>query len=125
MTENSENTTPSLSQYFASEDQSDFTSKLSDASSKLNSLKLEDNHFQPANKNEPVVCRLFSENITQSKDPTAPFFDYFGSGNDSALNKNVLDKNVMPDLDIPTMIDVCPPQIFLHVFFHVSFLEWV
>lgn len=110
MSENSENTTPSLSQYFGRDsgasDQLDFTSNLSDTSNKLNTLKLDDNHLEPENKNEPVVCRLFLDNASQSKDPTAPFFDYFGSGPDAALNQNSVDKNaMMPNLDIPAMMD--------------------
>ncbi|XP_044744408.1 trafficking protein particle complex subunit 12 [Coccinella septempunctata] len=110
MSGNLENEKPSLSQYFGSdsgsEDKTDFTTKLSDTSNKLNTLKLEGNRFESEYKNEPVVCRLFSDNVSQSKDPTAPFFDYFGSGSDAAMNHNNLDKNVtMPDLDIPTMMD--------------------
>lgn len=72
--------TPSLSQYFGttseqkSKSAEDFSNVLSEATSKINNLQLEDNL-----KNEPEVCRLFAETPVQPKDPTAMFFDLIGN----------------------------------------------
>ncbi|KAL3288450.1 hypothetical protein HHI36_002895 [Cryptolaemus montrouzieri] len=87
----SENATPSLSQYFVQSDKtksekSDISLELSDASNKLDILKLEDNQPSSQNKNEPIVCRLFSENAQQPKDPTAAFFDLIGSSHSTNRN---------------------------------------
>ncbi|KAF2883543.1 hypothetical protein ILUMI_22607 [Ignelater luminosus] len=82
----SDNPTPSLSQYFGttteqkSKSAEDFSNVLSETTSKINNLQLEDNL-----KNEPEVCRLFAETPVQPKDPTAMFFDLIGnSGSVSA-----------------------------------------
>lgn len=78
----SDSTTPSLSQYFGAknENKSDFSRDLTEASNKIGSLQLVDN-----NKNEPEVCRIFSETPPQQKDPTAAFFDLIGN---PAINSN-------------------------------------
>lgn len=77
---------PSLSQYFGSTEKQKRHSEdiegsalLSETASKFNSLQLDDNK-----KNEPEVCRLFSETPIQPKDPTAVFFDLIS--NSSTVN---------------------------------------
>lgn len=81
----SDSTTPSLSQYFGSknENKSDFFKDIVEASNKIGSLQLVDN--KKNNKNEPEVCRIFSETPPQQKDPTAAFFDLIGN---PAINSN-------------------------------------
>ena len=97
--------TPSLSQYFGEKTDDkiktiDFSQELSEASTKINDLKLDDN-LTSANKNEPEVCRIFAETPPQAKDQTTSFFDLIGNnhtGNSTGL---------ISELEITSNNDVC------------------
>ncbi|CAH1994505.1 unnamed protein product [Acanthoscelides obtectus] len=93
-----DSTVPSLTQYFgASEDKKDEAALplgLAEATAKVGSLQLEDNHH--TTKNEPEVCRIFSENAAQPKDPTATFFDLIGG------NQSTDSNGIISDLGLPT-----------------------
>ncbi|KAJ8978599.1 hypothetical protein NQ317_006887 [Molorchus minor] len=98
----SENAVPSLSQYFGEsdnkQDQLDFTQEITEASSRINNLKLDDNQLN-SNKDEPEVCRIFAESPPQPKDPTAAFFDLIGN------NKTTGTNGIISDLGISTNND--------------------
>lgn len=98
----SEDTTPSLSQYFGStdikQDQLDFTQEITAASNKICDLKLEDNQ-KSANKNEPEVCRIFAETPPQPKDPTAAFFDLIGNSHTTGANGIISDLGISASND--------------------------
>lgn len=70
---NSSSSAPSLSQYFntnTEDENNQIESSESEIDNILVNLKLTDH------KNEPQVCRLFSDDeTTKPKDPTAAFFD--------------------------------------------------
>ncbi|VEN49981.1 unnamed protein product [Callosobruchus maculatus] len=90
--------TPSLTQYFGGpegdNDEQCFPQDLLDATAKVGSLKIEDNNSTSA-KNEPEVCRIFSETAIQPKDSTAAFFDLIGG-------KRTADSNdIISDLGLP------------------------
>ncbi|XP_072376597.1 trafficking protein particle complex subunit 12 [Diabrotica undecimpunctata] len=96
----SQDTVPSLSQYFGAtgnkEDQIDFSQELIDTTGQISNLNIEDNQ-KTTNKNEPEVCRIFSETPMQSKDPTEAFFDLIGNTSQmTGANK------VISDLGLPT-----------------------
>ncbi|KAG5894701.1 hypothetical protein JTB14_034749 [Gonioctena quinquepunctata] len=82
-----ENAAPSLSQYFATneKDQTDFSQVLTETTGQINSLKIDDNHKSTI-KNEPEVCRIFSEPAPQPRDPTAAFFDLIGNNSKTGSN---------------------------------------
>nr|CAH7769502.1 unnamed protein product [Callosobruchus chinensis] len=71
-----------------------FSQELLDATAKVGSLKIEDNDSTAA-KNEPEVCRIFSETAIQPKDSTAAFFDLIGSN--GATDNN----GIISDLGLP------------------------
>ncbi|CAG9821275.1 unnamed protein product [Phaedon cochleariae] len=95
----SRNDQPSLSQYFGSnensEDRTDFSKEVTEATAEIINLKLADGKKIIA-KNEPEVCRLFSEPTPQARDPTAAFFDLIGS------NQNTGTNGIISDLGLPT-----------------------
>ncbi|KAJ8963409.1 hypothetical protein NQ318_018889 [Aromia moschata] len=106
--EMSDNAASSLSQYFGSpddkRDQLDFAQELSDASSRIGGLKLDDNQ-RGADQNEPEVCRMFAESPPQPKDPTAAFFDLIGNSHVSAAS------GIISDLGISSNDDGYSPRV--------------
>ncbi|XP_074037480.1 trafficking protein particle complex subunit 12 isoform X2 [Leptinotarsa decemlineata] len=89
-----ENSSPSLSQYFATnetkKDQTDFAKVLTETAGQINSLKIDDNHKSDT-KNEPEVCKIFSEPAPQPRDPTAAFFDLIGNSSNTGANGIISD----------------------------------
>lgn len=75
----SDNSVPNLSQYFgSSEFPRDFSSQLSDASNKIQDLKIDDNQQSVPPKNDSELSKLFTE-APKPKDPAASFFDLIGN----------------------------------------------
>ena len=76
--------TPSLSQYFGSEVKinSSFSAELAEASKRVSNLRIDESGNKE--RNEPEVCRIFSEVPVQSKDHTAAFFDLIGNPSTSS-----------------------------------------
>lgn len=96
------NVPPNLNQYFGPK-QSKLTSHAAvDLADEVEEAtnKVEDLHLQEGKKNEPEVCRLFTENPTHPKDPTAAFFDLIGNSSSAGAVGSI-----STDLDLP-MIDV-------------------
>nr|CAI5863784.1 unnamed protein product [Callosobruchus analis] len=94
----SDSTAPSLNQYFGApegkKDEPGFPQDLLDATAKVGSLKIEDNNSTIA-KNEPEVCRIFSETAVPPKDSTAAFFDLIGG------NRSTDSHGIISDLGLP------------------------
>ncbi|CAH1107199.1 unnamed protein product [Psylliodes chrysocephalus] len=85
--------TPSLSQYFGSneniEDTIDFSQQLNEAAGQINNLKIEDN--LSINKSEPEVCRIFSDTPPiQTKYSTEAFFDLIGNSVQNSGTKEII-----------------------------------
>ncbi|CAG9766054.1 unnamed protein product [Ceutorhynchus assimilis] len=88
----------SLNHYFGRDpekEQTDFTKELTDATDKISNIRL-DNIDKNSQKQEPQVCRIFSETSVEPKDPTAAFFDLIG--NDGSKGSS---GGIMSDLGLP------------------------
>lgn len=100
----SESVAPSLSQYFGekTDDQIktiDLSQELSEASTKITDLKLDDN-LPSAKKNEPEVCRIFAETPPQAKNQTTSFFDLIGNNHSVTSNGLISDLDITPNNDV-------------------------
>ncbi|CAH0550758.1 unnamed protein product [Brassicogethes aeneus] len=95
---------PSLSQYFGAEENINLDNGINDTSNKIKDIQLNDEP-NAVDKQEPEVCRLFSESLPQPKDPTAAFFDLIGNSHTTGSN------GLISDLGITSNEDVYSPRV--------------
>lgn len=88
---------PSLSQYFGTDDGDVDAKDLQEVSDKINNINLNENKDV---KNEPEVCRMFTETPTQPKDPTAAFFDLIGNPTSNLNNSGIVNDFNLPNTEV-------------------------
>lgn len=109
----SETKQPTLSQYFGTDNNGDDENDnekgakdLQDLTNKVNKIDIDGDNKRDA-KNEPEVCRLFTETPTQPKDPTAAFFDLIGNPANSIAASGIVTDFSLPSTDVRWLFFSC------------------
>lgn len=110
----SETKQPTLSQYFGT-DNNDGDDDVDDSSvkgakdlqnltNKVNNINIDSDNKRDA-KNEPEVCRIFTETPIQPKDPTAAFFDLIGNPANNIATSGIVTDFTLPNIDVRPFIN--------------------